>query len=129
MFGFKADKFLNKYCTKIVRFDKKYAVRRRHWFRYPLGLYEDEYLDLKSMEHQLRKKSLAEESIIDPAKKLHWWNSPNTINSYCLSEDLEYVLKMMYAVRGYQPPAEYELPKEEVVKDIRLELAQYKLSK
>lgn len=135
MFGFAAEKFLNKHCAKIVKIDNQYAIRRRHWFKYPFSLYEDEFADLDSL---LREKELSAADnasaeggyyLVLPSRHVQWWKAAKSIKAYCTTNDFEKILAALEILRNYVEPAEPKMPKIEVVDDIKLELAEYKLKK
>jgi hypothetical protein len=60
--------------------------------------------------------------------KLHWWSTPETITKYCVHESIQVVTEALQDAIEWKKPELVELPPVSKVENVRLELAQQKLS-
>jgi len=119
-------RWYNKKFSKIVRVGDEWGIRRR-----TLPFFTSEYLDLDSIKGGNSIEGGSMYSAPDYAKKkpkIHWWNQPDTIRKYALSDDLDQVVDAYEKLGCFVPATVEPLPKAEPVEDIAVEIAQYKLS-
>ena len=130
--------------ASVVHVGTKYAVRKPIFsiFRILALGNRYEYLDLNTLppldmvttRGTLTGKTIAHNK--GPTRKirtrtftkLHWWSTPETITKYCVHESIQVVIDALQDAIEWKKPELIELPPVSKVENVRLELAQQKLS-
>ena len=131
--------------ASVVHVGTKYAVRKPIFSIFRILTTGDryEYLDLNTLPplDTVYKSSAgkggvygmpgAHNKVSKPKNKftkLHWWSSPETVTKYCVDESIQVVINALEDAINWKKPELVELPPVSKVEDVRLELAQQKLS-
>lgn len=117
------ENWFNRTCTRVVAVGSKYGVRRKLPFR------KEEYLDIDGIlpKNPFQGSVYGHPGLDKAPSKIQWWNRAETIYKFALSDDLPRVIEAYHKLGCYVPPEEITLPVPEVIDDIQMELAQYKL--
>ena len=135
-----------KQTASVVHVGTKYAVRKPIFSIFRILTTGDryEYLDLNTLNlpinpaagkggvygmpggHNSVRSQVSKPK--NKSTKLHWWSTPETITKYCVDESIQVVIDALEDAIEWKKPELVELPPVSKVEDVRLELAQQKLS-
>jgi len=111
------------YKIELVRVEHKYGVVRRNRLNpfnieyLDLGIADDGYHGVKPGPNLTRPLQL----------KANWWKRQEHVKKYCLDEDMNRVYKALQECDKYKPVPVPKVPKVHVIKDPKIELAQFRI--
>lgn len=136
-----------KQTASVVHVGTKYAVRKPIFSIFRILTTGDryEYLDLNTLPNLPINSAAGKGGVYgmpgahnsvrsqvskpkNKFTKLHWWSAPETITKYCVDESIQVVIDALEDAIEWKKPELVELPPVSKVEDVRLELAQQKLS-
>lgn len=111
------------YKIELVRVEHKYGVVRRS----RLNPFNIEYLDLGIVDDGYNGVRNGPQWTRPLQLKANWWKSQEHVKKYCLDEDMNRVYKALQECDKYIPSNKPKSPKVHVIKDPKIELAQFRI--